>query len=353
MFIKNMNIYFFLLLLLAVSVAGFLLIKPFLGAIFIAALIALIFQKPYNFLLKKIKSKSVASAIMLLIVTITIVIPIIFISGLVAGEISSIVMKSTENDSSTQQSIQKVVNTVINNPVVDMALSHAEEFTSGPQLTDAIKNVANASLGFVKGAYTKVINGVISIFVMFFTLFYFFIDGKRLVKKIMDLSPMRNAHEQELINEFTSMTRATLKGTVVIGTIQGLIGGVAFAIAGVVSPILWTVVMVVLGIIPAVGAALVIFPAAIVMLLLGNVWEGIFLLGTGVFVSTIDNFLRPKLVGKDTQMHSLAVFFATIGGLKLFGLIGFIVGPIIIALMLAMWKIYALEFKTQLQKFNA
>ncbi len=353
MFIKNLNIYFFIILLVIVSVAGFLLVKPFMGAIFMAALIALIFAKPYNFLFKKIGSASVASALMLLVVTITIIIPIIFVGGLVFNEVSDTVAKSTANDSTVQQSVQKVLHIVANAPFSDIILERAEVYMSGPELGNIIKNVANSSLTFVHTAYQGIINGVISIFVMFFTLFYFFMDGKKIISKIMNLSPMRNSHERELVNEFTSMTRATLKGTVVIGFIQGTIGGIAFAIAGVTSPILWTVIMVVLGVIPAVGAGLVIFPAAIIMFLLGNVWQAIFLFIVGIFVSTIDNVLRPKLVGKDVQMHSLAVFFATIGGLKLFGLIGFIVGPIVVALMLAMWKIYALEFKEQLQKFNA
>ncbi len=353
MFIKNFNIYFFFILLFTVSVAGFLLIKPFLIAIFMAALIAVIFAKPYNYLLKKINSPAVTSSIMLCVVAITIVIPFIFIGGLVFNEVSDVIMKQTSTESNAQQSMERILNMAIHAPIFNIVLERAEAYVSGPELGNLIKNTANASVSFVQVASRGIANSVISIFVMFFTLFYFFIDGKRIVAKIMSLSPMRNTHELELIDEFISMTRATLKGTVAIGFIQGIIGGVAFAIAGIVSPILWTVIMIVMGIIPAVGAGLVIFPAAIVMFLLGHVWQGVFLLIVGVFVSTIDNVLRPKLVGKDVQMHSLAVFFATIGGLKLFGVMGFIIGPIIVALLFAMWKIYALEFKNQLQKFNS
>jgi predicted PurR-regulated permease PerM len=344
--------YFFLIVLVAVSVAGFLLIRPFLTAIFIAALLAVIFAKPYNFLLKKIHSASVSSAMMLLIVTITIVLPFIFIGGLVFNEVSDILVNSTGGNS-TQQSLERILNMVIHAPIFAIVLERSESYINGPELGNLVKNIANSSFSFVQSAYRGVVNSIISIFVMFFTLFYFFIDGKRILSKIMDLSPMKNIHEQKLVDEFISMTRATLKGTVVIGFIQGTIGGIAFAIAGVVSPILWTVIMVILGVIPAVGAGLVIFPTAIIMLLLGNIWEGVFLLIVGVFVSSIDNVLRPKLVGSDVQMHSLAVFFATIGGLKLFGIVGFIIGPIIVALMLAMWKIYALEFKQQLKKINS
>ena len=353
MVIKNFNVYFFIILLFGVSVLGFLLVKPFLGAIFIAALFAVIFAYPYNLILKKIHSPAITAVIMLFVVMITIILPIIFVGGLVFNEVSDIVVESVKEESSVQTSAQKIADTIINMPLFDTVLEKAEVYARGPELGNAIKNIANNSILFIQTAYRGIIDSAISIFVMFFTLFYFFIDGKKIMEKIMDLSPMKNTHEKKLIDEFISMTRATLKGTVAIGFVQGVIGGIAFAIAGVTSPVLWTVIMVILGIIPAIGAGLVIFPAAIVMFILGNIWQGIFLLVVGVFVSTIDNVLRPKLVGRDVQMHSLAVFFATIGGLKLFGIIGFIVGPIIVALMLAMWKIYALEFKEQLQKFNA
>ncbi len=353
MVIKNFNTYFFFTLLIGVSIWSFMLIKPFLGAIFIAALIAVIFSRPYDFLFEKIHSATIVSAIMLVVVMITIIMPIIFVGGLMFNEVSGIVVESAREESVVQVVAQKIVNTLIHAPIFDRALDGVEAYVNGPEIGNTIKNIANSSILFIQMAYKSIINSTVSIFVMFFTLFYFFIDGKRFVKKIMDLSPMKNTHEQKLIDEFVSMTRATLKGTIVIGCIQGIIGGIALVIVGVASPVLWTVIMIILGIIPAVGAGLVIFPIAIIMLILGNIWQGIFLFIIGIFVSTIDNVLRPKLVGKDMQMHSLAVFFATIGGLKLFGIIGFIVGPIIVALMLAMWKIYALEFKGQLHKFNA
>lgn len=353
MTIKKLNLYFFIFLLVLGTVAGFLLVQPYIGAIFIAAVLALIFNRPYEYVHTKIHNASIASATMLVIVAITIILPVIFMSGLIFNEISGVVAETGQQDSSVQRSAQRVAVMIMNVPILNIALDQVETYVSGPDFGNIVKNAANYSISFIQSIYHSVMSGAISIFVMFFTLFYFFIDGKMMMYRVMKLSPLRDEHELQLVDEFISMTRATLKGTVVIGLLQGALGGIAFFIAGVVSPVLWTVIMIVLAIIPAVGAALVIFPAAIIMLLLGNVWQGIFLVIVGFFVSSIDNVLRPKLVGKDTQMHSLAVFFATLGGLKIFGIIGFIVGPIIMALMIAMWKIYAVEFKEQLQKFNA
>ena len=352
MFVKNFNTYFFFLLLFGVTVAGFLLIKPFLGAIFIAALLAIIFMRPYEFLEKKLKNATVASLIMLTLITVIIILPIIFTGVLVVSEISDTVEIANNNSAQLQKILQTIVSSVMDVPIVGFIMEKSKVSVETIDFGATAQEIANYSLRFIQSFYKSVINGTIATFVMFFTLFYFFVDGKKLVQKIMDLSPMKNKYEQELINEFTSMTRATLKGTIVIGIIQGTLGGIALAIAGVASPILWTVIMIILGVIPAVGAGLVIFPIAIVLLLLGSVWQGAFLIVVGLFVSTIDNFLRPKLVGNDVQMHSLAVFFATLGGLKIFGIMGFIIGPIIMALMIAMWEIYASEFKVQLEKFN-
>lgn len=353
MIIKNLNIYFFIFLLVVGTVAAFLLIEPYLGAIFIAALFAMMFNKPYEFLHKKIHSAPVASSIMLVMIAIVIILPVILISGLIYNEVSNAFDGISEQDSALQKLIESTLAPVINAPIFSSTFENFEERMSGSELSESVKNIANYFVTFIQALYRGLINSAVSVFVMFFTLFYFFIDGKKLIKRVMQLSPLRDVHEKKLADEFISMTRATLKGTVVIGLIQGSIGGIAFAVAGVTSPILWTVIMVIVAIIPAVGAGLIIFPAAVIMLLLGYVWQAIFLCAVGVFVSTIDNFLRPKLVGNDTQMHSLAVFFATIGGLKLFGILGFIIGPIIMALMIAMWKIYATDFKKDLEKFNA
>lgn len=350
MILRNFNIYFFLAILVTCTFAGYLLLKPFLSAIFVAALFAVLFNRPYEYLYGKIKSAGIASAIMLCLVFFTIILPVVFVSGMVINEISQVITDAAIEDSNMRRSIDAIVTGIQNSPITSNLLQNFDPNNiNDEQIVNVIKNTAS----FFQAAYQGIINGVIGFFVMLFTLFYFFIDGKRFVSYAMKLSPLKDQHEKQLIHEFISMTRATLKGTVVIGCIQGTIGGIAFAIAGVVSPIFWMVVMIAFSIIPAVGAGFVIFPTALIMILLGHVWQAIFLAIIGGIVSVIDNILRPKLVGNDTQMHSLAVFFATLGGLSLFGFIGFILGPIIMALMLAMWKIYASEFRQQLEEYNA
>ncbi len=169
----------------------------------------------------------------------------------------------------------------------------------------------------------------------------------------MDISPLRTQQEKILIKEFISISKATLKGTVVIGAIQGVLGGLLFVFTGVPSPITWGVVMVVLSIIPVVGSWLVWIPVGVGMILSGSFVQGVVILLFGaLIISSIDNILRPKLVGRDSQMHPLFVLFATLGGIISFGVIGFIIGPIIVALFLALLRMYEQEFAQQLKSYN-
>jgi len=149
-----------------------------------------------------------------------------------------------------------------------------------------------------------------------------------------------------MVDKFTSVARATIKGTLLIGIAQGALAGLAFWIVDISGPIFWGTVMTVLSIIPGIGTGLVWAPAAIILVIGGKVWQGIFLFAFCLLVvGTVDNLLRPRLVGRDTQMHDLLIFFGTLGGILLFGVLGFILGPILAALFVTVWDIYGHAFR--------
>lgn len=353
MTIRNFNTYFFLGILLFTSFGAFLLFKPFLSAIFVAALFSIMFLKPYDYLVKIFKGRRGAAAgVSCLLVTFTLILPIAIVMGLVTNEVTKIVSNVVEEKTLNQENIRVMINSVGELKIMSMSLNDVRSFISDEDLANFAKNAADKSLGFLQRTSRSAVDAVIWTFVMFFTLFYFFIDGKNFMKKIMQLSPLRDTHEQLLINKFTSMTRATLKGTLVIGIVQGVLGGIAFMVVGIPSPMIWMVVMILISIIPVAGASLIVIPSGIIMLFTGNIWEGVFLIAMGSLISVSDNFLRPKLIGNDTQMHGLLVFFATIGGLLVFGVMGFVIGPIIMSLAVALWEIYAMEFRVQLDEHN-
>jgi predicted PurR-regulated permease PerM len=180
-------------------------------------------------------------------------------------------------------------------------------------------------------------------------MFYFFRDGDRLIERLKYLSPLAEEYEDALIKRFISVSKATIKGTLLIGLLKGSLGALTFWIFGVGSPILWGMVMTILSVIPMVGAWLVMYPAAIIMIIIGQVWQGITLfLIAALIIGNIDNVLTPRLVGREAGMHDLLIFFSTIGGISMFGVMGFIVGPVIAALFLTILDIYSIEFKSQL-----
>lgn len=163
------------------------------------------------------------------------------------------------------------------------------------------------------------------------------------------LSPLANKYEDELIQRFVTVSKATIKGTLLIGLLKGVLGAITFWVFGIHGAMLWGVVMVILSVIPMVGFGLVMYPAAIVMMLIGQVWQGIAIfLIAAVIIAQVDNVLGPRIVAREAGMHDLLIFFSTLGGISLFGVMGFIIGPIIAALFVTVLDIYSIEFKTQL-----
>ena len=350
--IKNYNVYFFILILSGITVLAFFLIKPFLTAILVAGILAVTFHRPYKFFLRKTKNKVTLSASLTsIIILLLIVVPLFFVFGLLLNEANNTYHKITSEEDAYKNQVRAIVETVDEFPLIEFV--DLNKVLSPEQLSDSLRNLSRGFLGLFQKTYQNIASFTILTFVMFFTLYYLLIEGERLIKKIMYYSPLQDKHEDILVGKFVSMTRATLKGTIIVGLVQGLLSWITFVIAGIPSAAIWGVIMIIISIIPAIGPAVILFPAGIIMLFLGNIWQGVFILVMGLgIISTIDNILRPNLVGRDTQMHPILVFFATLGGIIVFGLVGFIIGPIIMALFLALWEIYGKEFKGQLNKYN-
>jgi predicted PurR-regulated permease PerM len=191
------------------------------------------------------------------------------------------------------------------------------------------------SIGKVTGDF------LLNVFVMLYLLFYLLRDGDTLLASIRRAIPLSPEHQQVLFSRFTATVRGTIKGDIVVGLVQGTLGGLIFWVLGMGTPVLWGAVMAVLSLLPAFGTALVWVPAGIYLLLTGSVWRGVVLLVFGALViSTIDNVLRPVLVSKDVKMPSYVVLVSTLGGIAVFGVNGFVIGPLLAALFLTAWEMY-------------
>jgi len=340
---------YLLLLLLLTSILFFNLIKIFLVTILLAAVFTALFYPLYEKFLKVFRNSRGASAILCcLVLLLGLMVPVYIIADLVSREaidlyktaepkISEIINKGDEG----------FLGKIKNYPILKQF--HFDTIDWQSSLQDIAKNMANIIGKVINKTFKGTFHVLTDLFITLFIMFYFFRDGDKLINRIKYLSPLDDRHEEVLMQRFVSVSRATVKGTLLIGLAQGTLGGLTLWIFGVASPILWGAVMVILSIIPLVGGWLVLYPAAIIQLILGNTWEGIaIMIVAAVVISNVDTLLRPRLVGRDAGMHDLLIFFSTIGGISLFGIMGFIIGPVIAVFFLTILDIYSIEFESTL-----
>ncbi|PIR76271.1 MAG: hypothetical protein COU32_02970 [Candidatus Magasanikbacteria bacterium CG10_big_fil_rev_8_21_14_0_10_42_10] len=341
-FTKMRSIFFFTIIVF-LSITMLYLFRPFLYPIFWAAVIAIMFYPFYAWLTKHLP-KGIGITITLATVVITLLIPLTILAGLLVNESINLYQSiSTQN--------------------IREALGTAEVWVAGTPLAPYVAQAkldwpiyaakfANATSSYVFTAIKSITQNSLQflfmLFIMFYTLYYFLKDGAKLLNRLMHLSPLGDQYEKMLYQQFTSTTRATLKSTLIVGGIQGSLGGLLFLIAGLEGALIWGTIMVVLAIIPAVGPPLVLIPAGLIALFTGNVGGGIALLIGALVISLIDNIIRPPLVGKDIQMHPLVVLFSTLGGIFLFGVSGFVIGPIIAALYTSIMTMYEHYYRNEL-----
>ncbi len=214
------------------------------------------------------------------------------------------------------------------------------------KLSEVGGTVGQALVGLLTQAVADAMSFFFSLFVMLYAAFFFLVDGHSILKKILYYLPLAADEEERMMARFVSVTRATIKGTLVIGAVQGALGGLAFWVAGIEGAALWAAAMAVLSILPGIGSAIVWLPAVLYLFAVGELGAAIgLLLWCVVVVGTIDNMLRPWLVGKDTQMPDLLIFLTTISGIVLFGAAGIVIGPLIGALFVTVWDLYGVAFK--------
>ena len=330
----------------------FFVMQPFLASMLVAAILATLFYGEYRFLMRLSGGrKGVSAAGILFSVAFLVIIPIFFLATVVVGEATHALSIFSSGSHSIGEMAQAIQSRLSALPYVGSFLS-----SSDIRLADLLGSLSSGSgafIAFLQALYGSVATLALWVFALFFSLFYFLVDGDRVVSFLKRMSPLSDSDDEGLMRDFASMSRAVVKGSILVALIQGVAGGIGVAVAGVSSPAIWGVAMGFFSLIPAVGSGIVWLPMGLWLLLSGDVWHGVFLLVFGVgIVSTIDNLLRPKLVGLDTQIHPLLVFFSTLGGIALFGVVGLLIGPIIVSFFLALVRIYAREFKVDLDTYN-
>jgi predicted PurR-regulated permease PerM len=337
-----------LIVVLFISAVFLSMIRSFLMAIFLAGLFAALVHPIYSYLERLFNSRrSLASLTTLLLVIFFILLPLAGFMGIVTAQaikVGQMVTPWVQKKIAEPDAFFSLLKSL---PYFDQIAPYRELlFQKAGEMVGGLSAFLIQSLSSgAKGT----MNFLFSTFVLLYSMYFFLIDGYQLVNKILYYLPLEDADEQRLLARFTSVARATLKGTAVIGMLQGGLAGVAFAVVGIPSPAFWGLIMILLSILPGIGTALVWVPAAVILAASGHTAKALGLaLFCGLAVGSMDNLLRPRLVGKDTQMHELLIFFGTLGGILMFGVVGFIIGPIIAALFTTVWDIYGVSFASVL-----
>jgi predicted PurR-regulated permease PerM len=342
-----------LCLVLLISALFLTMIHQFLMAIFMAGLFTALVMPAHHLIAKKVGGReTLASILTVLAIVFLILTPLTLLITLIVAQAIEI-----------GQSVTPWVQTFINEPtIITNYLERIPYYQQILPYRDVIVQKAGELVGALSAflidslsSFTRItIDAIFSSIIMLYVMFYFLTMGNLLLEKILFFLPLDDFNERLLLNRFTSVTRATIKGTLIIGIMQGTICGIAFAVAGIEGPVFWGSVMAVMSIVPAFGTAIVWFPALVILALTGN-FTGVIVLAIlcGVIAGNLDNIVRPRLVGKDTEMHDLFVLFGTLGGLTMFGLLGIIIGPIVAALFITIWEIYGVAFKEYLPDVKA
>ena len=237
------------------------------------------------------------------------------------------------------RNFQHLINTIADNSIAH--LFHINKALLIAKTTEVAQGITNYIFVHLTDLTQNTLGLLVQFAIMLYTLFFFVRDGDRFLRMAMKIIPLGMGREKFLYERFIVTARSTLKVTLIIGGIQGALGGIVFFATDVEGALIWGLLMILMAIVPVVGCSIIWAPAGILMLLTGHIWEGILILAVGFFViSTVDNLLRPILIGKDVEMHPLLIFLSTLGGIILFGFSGFVIGPVITSLLIALWEMY-------------
>jgi predicted PurR-regulated permease PerM len=335
---KDRSIPFFVILGL-VTILFLYLLQPFFFPIFWAAVIAGVFRPLYSRINEKLNRPNLSTAILFLLIALIILLPAGIVGTLAFNESLRLYAALAPDTRHMDQNFQHLINTIAGNSIAH--LFHINKALLIAKTTEVAQGITSYIFVHLTDLTQNTLGLLVKFAIMLYTLFFFVRDGDRFLRMAMKVLPLGLGREKFLYERFIVTARSTLKVTLIIGGIQGALGGIVFFATDVEGALIWGLLMILMAIVPVVGCSIIWAPAGILMLMTGHIWEGILILAVGFLViSTVDNLLRPILIGKDVEMHPLLIFLSTLGGIILFGFSGFVIGPVITSLLIALWEMY-------------
>jgi len=334
----------FVALLVFVTAAFLWVLWPFYGAVFWGAVFAMLFRPLFLRLLKNMANRHTLAALATLgVVLLVVILPLGLIVVSLVQEATGLYERMQSGELKPALYLQQVYGALpvwVLNVLDRVGLGNQglilERLTAS--LAKGSQFIATQAVSIGQNAFDV----IVSFFVMLYIMFFLLRDGEKLAGHFRDAIPLEEGIKQDLLTKFVTVISATVRGNVAMAALQGLLGGLALWALGIHAPLLWGTLMAFLSLVPAVGAALVWVPVVVYFMATGAVAKGFILLAFGVLViGMVDNILRPVLVGKDTQMPDYVILVSTLGGIAIFGLNGFVIGPLIAAMFMTTWSIFA------------
>lgn len=342
---EKFNKTFIILLLLFITAVFLAMVWPFLMTILMAAIFSALARPLYRRLKRWFGGRgSWAAALTLFLVFFGVLLPLVALLGAVTAEgikVSQTVKPWVQQQLTEPAAFSDLLKKI---PFYEDILPYKETiFLKAGEMVGRLSSYLINSLSSVTVMTAQFL---FMLFIFLYTMFFFLVDGEHILDRVLHFLPLKPEDEDRMLDKFTSVTRATLKGIAVIGLVQGALVGAAFAVVGFPSAIFWGTVAAVMSMVPGIGTAIVWLPGVIILSMGGGYGAAAGLLAFCILVvGGIDNFLRPRLVGKDTRLHELLILFGTLGGILMFGVAGIIVGPIVAALVVTVWEIYGVAFQ--------
>lgn len=335
---------YFLLLLSTVSLCFAAVLWPFMGAVFWAVVLAILFQ-PLNRRLRHHLHRypNLAAMATLLICLVIVILPLVMIGISLVQQSLAIYHRMAIGQLDFGDYFQQIYAAL---PSWVGRVLEGLHLASMDAVQQKLSNLATEAGKLIAGKTVELgsntLGFAVSFAIMLYLLYFLLRDGQALAQRVRDVIPLEQQHKQELLGKFATVIRATVKGNVAVAAAQGLLGGLIFWLMGIQGAVLWGVLMAFLSLLPAVGASLIWGPVAIYYFSTGSSEKAVILAAYGILViGLVDNLLRPLLVGKDTKLPDYLVLISTLGGMSLFGLTGFVLGPVVAALFVACWDIYS------------
>jgi len=350
---------FFLGLLLASLLLAFYITRPFLSALIAGATIAYLCYPFYCKSLNYIKNKNAAAFVVSIIIVLLFTVPFIIILSLVSQE--AYYTYTTLNQHNLGANFMKIVcknEDWLSCRTISSVVSLLPEGNLDYYLKISIEKITKFIIENFSSFLVSLPSIMLNFFIMIFVVYYFLKDSNQISTRIKNLLPLKELHKQKVLTRFHDLTFGSFYGNILIAVLQGILGGIGFLVLGVQSALLWGFVMIFFALIPYFGTAIIWFPAALSLIFQGYLQNdssftvrGVVLIIYGLLVvSTVDNFLKPKLIGSKTNVHPIVVLLGVLGGLKLFGIIGIILGPVMLALLITFIEIYETE-KGEVEKY--